>query len=73
MEKHHNCFRVLDKLTLLCVGAPTAEMLGHLITWVSLLTLVSSQCFVQEVSNTRENGMTQKEIEINFGEEVQGF
>jgi hypothetical protein len=48
-------------------------MWGYLITWVSILTLVSSQCYVQEVSNTRENGLTQKEIEIDFGEEVQGF
>ena len=60
-----------------CSTAPcrskTAVMWGHLVTWVSILTLVNTQCFVQEVSNTRSNGLKQLEIEVDLNEEVQGF
>ena len=48
-------------------------MLGYLVTWVSILALVNTQCYVQEVSNTQSNGLKQMEIEVDLNEEIQGF
>ena len=48
-------------------------MLGYLVTWVAMLALVNTQCYVQEVSNTQSNGLKQIEIEVDLNEEIQGF
>ena len=48
-------------------------MLGYIVTWVSILALVNTQCYVQEVSNTQSNGVKQMEIEVDLNEEIQGF
>ena len=58
--------------TALC-RSTTAVMLGYIVTWVSILAIVNTQCYLQEVSNTQSNGVKRMEIEVDLNEEIQGF
>ena len=48
-------------------------MLGYAVTWASVLSIVNTQCYVQEVSNTQANGVKRMETEIDLNEEILGF
>ena len=48
-------------------------MLGCAVTWVSILVIVNTQCYLQEVSNTQSNGVKKLETEVDLNEEIQGF
>ena len=48
-------------------------MWSRAVTWVSILAIVNTQCYLQEVSNTQGNGVSNTENEIDLNEEIHGF